>query len=615
MDLVSAWALLLLALIVLVRGARGAGWARWALGAGVLAVVAGAFAVRPRARPARADPDTPARTTPGEYVSSAACRSCHPSEYASWHRSFHRTMTQEPGPAMVGAPVFGSDAPAGAPARLEARDGAVWATYEDPDATPGLAAEAGGSAPRITRRVVLATGSHHYQGYWTSGPRPGELAMLPWVYLVAEERWILRRDAFVQPPDAPQHDVHWSSNCIQCHATAGRPGYDPDGAPGSPVRSEVVELGIACEACHGPGGAHVRKHRSPLERYEARGLPDPSIVDPARLSPAKASALCGQCHAYAYPKDEDDWWRRGYTRSFRPGQRLDASRTVLSLDDLDRPGAPWLDASARSIFWSDGAIRVGGREYNALTASRCFAGGHGDRKLSCLSCHSMHDHERGRVDPVHQVTPGKDGDGACAGCHADVVARGEAHTHHAPGSAGAACMGCHMPRTTYALLGAMRSHRIDSPSVAVALATGRPTACNLCHVDRTLAWTEDRLAAWYGQPRHTLDARDRTVSATVRAALQGDAAQRAIAAFALGTPEARAASGGAWEAPVLAALTSDPYAAVRAVAARSARALAGAGGAPHDPAAVLEGAGGAPDPAALHAILVDRDDRAVTISE
>src|SRR5687767_467947 len=28
------------------------------------------------------------------YTSSATCRACHPAQYASWHRSYHRTMTQ-----------------------------------------------------------------------------------------------------------------------------------------------------------------------------------------------------------------------------------------------------------------------------------------------------------------------------------------------------------------------------------------------------------------------------------------------------------------------------------------------------------------------------------------
>src|SRR5438874_5839953 len=36
-----------------------------------------------------------------EYVRSETCRSCHPDQYASWHRSFHRTMTQVATPETV----------------------------------------------------------------------------------------------------------------------------------------------------------------------------------------------------------------------------------------------------------------------------------------------------------------------------------------------------------------------------------------------------------------------------------------------------------------------------------------------------------------------------------
>ena len=32
----------------------------------------------------------------------------------------------------------------------------------------------------------------------------------------------------------------------------------------------------------------------------------------------------------------------------------------------------------------------------------------------------------------------------------------------------------------------------------VELETGRPNACNLCHLDRTLAWTAKHLEGWYG---------------------------------------------------------------------------------------------------------------------
>src|SRR6185295_545853 len=30
---------------------------------------------------------------PDGYATSAACRSCHPAEYQSWHQSYHRSMT------------------------------------------------------------------------------------------------------------------------------------------------------------------------------------------------------------------------------------------------------------------------------------------------------------------------------------------------------------------------------------------------------------------------------------------------------------------------------------------------------------------------------------------
>src|SRR5207244_57574 len=39
------------------------------------------------------------------YVTSNSCRACHPGNYASWHTSFHRTMTQVASPTTVLADV------------------------------------------------------------------------------------------------------------------------------------------------------------------------------------------------------------------------------------------------------------------------------------------------------------------------------------------------------------------------------------------------------------------------------------------------------------------------------------------------------------------------------
>jgi hypothetical protein len=53
---------------------------------------------------------------------------------------------------------------------------------------------------------------------------------------------------------------------------------------------------------------------------------------------------------------------------------------------------------------------------------------------------------------------------------------------------------CHMPHVVYSLLATHRSHRIEAPSVAATATTGKPHACNLCHLDKPLGWTQAQLA-------------------------------------------------------------------------------------------------------------------------
>ena len=100
-----------------------------------------------------------------------------------------------------------------------------------------------------------------------------------------------------------------------------------------------------------------------------------------------------------------------------------------------------------------------------------------------------------------------------------------------------------MPHTRYGLLKASRSHAIDSPSVASSVESGRPNACNACHLDRTLAWTARKLTEWYGAPPVELNREQKTISATLLRLLKGDAGQRAITAWSMGWEAAHQASG------------------------------------------------------------------------
>ncbi len=176
-----------------------------------------------------------------------------------------------------------------------------------------------------------------------------------------------------------------------------------------------------------------------------------------------------------------------------------------------------------------------------------------------------------------QLGIGMDGNGACLQCHEKFGANLTAHTKHAADSSGSSCYNCHMPYTTYGLLKTIRSHTISNPSAAETVDAGRPNACNLCHLDKTLEWTADALGRWYGTQKPALEEDDRTTAASVLWMLRGDAGQRAIAAQAMAWPPAQHASGTAWMPPHLATLLDDPYDAVRFIAIRSLRSLPGFG--------------------------------------
>jgi hypothetical protein len=132
-----------------------------------------------------------------------------------------------------------------------------------------------------------------------------------------------------------------------------------------------------------------------------------------------------------------------------------------------------------------------------------------------------------------------------------------------------------MPHTTYGLLKAIRSHQISSPAVKESLEVGRPNACNLCHLDKSLGWTAQHLSGWYGQNKVKMSDEQENLAAAILWVLKGDAGQRALLAWHMGWPPAKEISSEQWLAPFLATLLEDPYSAVRYVARRSLKRLPG----------------------------------------
>jgi len=607
--------------------------------------------------------DAPLVADHSGYVGSDACRSCHPSQHETWSASYHRRMTQEATPEAVLAPFDGTVLEGhGRRYELLQEGDRFWVDMQDPD-------DPSPSAPRVRRRIVMTTGSHHEQDYWYESGPGRAVAHFPFVWRIAEKRWLPNGSTFVGPPPSPgvvprAERGGWNRNCIQCHATGAVPAFGRED-----VRTQVAELGIACEACHGPGNAHVRANGDPARRYalhlaaergDDAGAADPTIVNPRRLPHDRASEICGQCHLVSTvlgPRTDPDWNKRGF--DYRPGDVLSDTRVVLSpASKADDPAL--LRSSAanprflRDRFWPDGMIRVSGREFHGLAESPCFTRG----ELSCLTCHRMHGdlHDSRPLSEWadDQLAPSALDASVCTGCHAAIAADVESHSHHRRDQGATNCYDCHMPHTTYGLLKGIRSHQVTNPSARESVEAGRPNACNLCHLDRTLAWTAEQLSKWYGTAPPALSDDDRSVAASVRWVLEGDAGLRALGAWHMGREEAlrtsNAASGAAWVEPYLAHLLDDPYDAVRFVAEKSWRRIPGNAEAEYDflaprdspasgiengdarrpgssaaklfavraladPAVVLMDAAGTIDRARFDALAARRDDRPVELRE
>ena len=510
------------------------------------------------------------------YTSSQTCRACHPSEYKSWHNSYHRTMTQLAKSGAILAKWHGTRLPlAQAALQLEQKrdEDEFWVNTVGAD---GIKTD--------SQRVTMTTGSHHLQVYWTADANGNLQHPFPFGWLIADQKWVPVQDTFLRDPHLAAPDAKWNNVCIKCHAVAGRPGID---ARTRTVNTETAELGISCEACHSPAGAHIAHYQNPVNRYISH-LGDKAvhaILNPGSetLDHRLSAQACGQCHSYQYTPNPLDWLRNG--PRFLPGNELNANTTVVHAstfiangkqpDGHPHPGGEWLG----DRFWPDGMVRVTGREYNGLLDTACFQRG----KMSCLSCHSMH----GYLDNNDQLSPRMETNEACLQCHDNFRDNLTAHTHHAADSTGSLCYNCHMPHTTYGLLSGIRSHQIDSPSVETHLKTGRPNACNLCHLNQTLEWSSRHLTKWYGHRQPKLDNDDKSISAMLKMLLKGDAGQRAIAAWNMGWEPARKASGGNWQAPWLIRTMNDPYAAVRYIAHKALMADPAFAGTPFDYTAPL----------------------------
>jgi Flp pilus assembly protein TadD len=408
------------------------------------------------------------------FVGSNACADCHREEFTRWQGSQHAVAMQVADERTV----LGDFNNArfrnfGVTTEFSRRDGKFMVRTEGPD---GKMADfevrhTFGVYPLQQYLIELPRG--HVQALsiaWDA--RPKDAGGQRWFHLYPNER-IGARDEL----HWTKRQQNWNYMCADCHSTNLQKNYD---AATDTYATKWSEISVGCEACHGPGSAHVAIARQaaadrmamPMSGLtvaldERRGVAwtiDPQTGIAARNKPRtsdKEIDVCAQCHA-----------RRGqFSNGYHAGEPfMDHYLPSLLTDPLYHP---------------DGQQRDEDYNWASLLSSRMYSKG-----VTCSDCHEPHG---GKLRAAGNIV--------CAQCHLASKYDVPGHHFHGQGTPGAACTSCHMQTVTYMGVDPRHDHSFRIPRPDLTVRIGVPNACSACHKDRSAQWAADEIRKRFPQPK------------------------------------------------------------------------------------------------------------------
>lgn len=415
------------------------------------------------------DPEKTSKTA--SYVGAKVCKTCHENEFVAWSGSHHNLAMQE----ATAASVLGNFADTsfrhrGVESRFFRRGERFMVRTDGPD---GNLAD---------YEIAYTFGVYPLQQYLVAFPG-GRFQALPIAWDARSkaqggQRWFhLQPGATIDHKD-PLHWTgryqNWALQCAECHSTDLKKGYD---AASDTYRTTYGEINVACEACHGPGSAHVdwahqtpAPHTSSTDRglpalttrwREAWQFPSPDARFAVRDRPADPAGMntCAACHA-----------RRA------------------TLSETRQPGAPLADSHRLALltapnYHADGQQREEVYVWASFLQSKMYQNG-----VTCMDCHEP-----------HALKLRTEGNALCTRCHNAAAFDAPKHHRHLAGGKGAQCVNCHMPTQNYMVIHARQDHSLRVPRPDLSQSLGSPNACTQCHGDRKPAWAASAMDKWYGK--------------------------------------------------------------------------------------------------------------------
>ncbi|WP_254054573.1 multiheme c-type cytochrome [Roseovarius sp. EL26] len=400
------------------------------------------------------------------YVGSQNCTDCHAEETEAWATSHHAKAWMEPTPSSVLGDF--NDA------RFDHDDMQVSFTKEGDDYIITVTETDGKTT---TYPVHSVAGIAPLQQYLLE-TEDGRQQSFDVTWDDVEKRWYHLYPDQDLPPDDGLHwsgpYKTWNARCAECHATDYQRNYIADTRS---YQSAQAEIGVGCEACHGPASEHLKWANNATKRADL----DAQDLDAYGFAfsfdsdnPETGIQQCAGCH----------------------------SRREALTNGNPIPGTPFHDTYRLALlrpglYHPDGQILDEVYVYGSFLQSKMYA-----RGVGCMNCH----------DP-HKAEIKIEGNALCTQCHSEAGNTDfptltlknydtPEHHKHLQNSDGAQCNSCHMIERIYMGIDGRRDHSFRIPRPDLHDQTGAPDACTDCHADRTPDWAAQTISDWYPDSRH-----------------------------------------------------------------------------------------------------------------
>ncbi|MBN1197926.1 MAG: tetratricopeptide repeat protein [Bacteroidales bacterium] len=412
------------------------------------------------------------------FVGRETCKSCHEKQYALFTGSDHdRAMDVADSATVLGDFNDVTFWHLGIESRFYKKNGGYFVYTTGPD------------GEMEEYKVDYVFGVRPLQQYLVAFPG-GRYQCLPlcWDTRLREEggqRWFhIYGDEKVPPSDFLYWTrilQNWNYMCAECHSTNLKKNFDTATAS---YHTTWSEIDVSCEACHGPGSAHIKWAEAAAKHPASPEPGDMGLVfrfkDPeagtwvfgsgntiaqrtVKRDGRKTLETCARCHARRSTIDED------YTFGH---SLLDTHRPSLLVDPL---------------YFPDGQIHDEVYVYASFLQSKMYHKG-----VICSDCHEP-----------HSLKVYVQGNALCYRCHLPEFYGTKSHHFHKENSSGALCVECHMPERTYMQVDPRRDHSMRNPRPDLSERMGTPNACSGCHNNLSnlsnLSKLSDSYYQWYGK--------------------------------------------------------------------------------------------------------------------